>query len=76
MLYLQLDNVSSIVKVDKYNYDWNYVYSHLIILNNEDIASRIADVVVDECYKKNLDVGIVTRKIWKESRGKQHAISY
>lgn len=62
--------------VNEYNRLWNYIYSYAVLLNPESIAERIADVVMENCFKKGLDIEIVARKIWKETKYKQNAVSY
>jgi hypothetical protein len=62
--------------VNEYNDLWNYVFSYAILLNTETVAERISDVVMENCIKKELDIKIVARKIWKETKYRQNAISY
>jgi len=75
-LFVYLFNVRVIVETIENNYDWNYVYSYARITNDEKIASRYADVVIKHANLNDIDVEINTRKIWKESRFKQHAKSW
>jgi hypothetical protein len=58
------------------NKDWNYSYSYAIIKNNDKISCRIADCIIKFSRKNNLNPRIVTRKIWKETKFKQHEYSY
>lgn len=76
LLFLYLFNVKIVINAVEDNHDWNYVYSYASLLNNEETASKIADLVVKYAKINKLDVEIVTRKIWKESRFRQYAKSY
>jgi len=69
-------NLTVTYDINDDNHDWNYIYSYAIILNTHEIASRIADVTLQNCHEKNIVPEVFARLLWTESKYRQHATSY